>query len=316
MSKTPHTPRRPGLSTTAAATALAAAALTALTALTVTACTNGNPLVPGPKKGQVTVGSANFPENVLLADIYASALKAKGVKVGVRFNVGSREVLYQQVQQGSLTVLPEYNGALLAYLDSKTRAATTADINAGLRAKLPASLEILDSSPAEDKNALVVTAATAAKDHLAAIGDLAPYAASMDIGGPPEFKERYQGLPGLKDKYGLTFKNFSSLDTAGPITVKALADGSVQVATLFTTDPNIASHGFKVLADPEQVFTAQNVTPLAYRDSMTPTAVATLNAVSAKLDTAALAGMMAAIMNQKKDIDVVADDWLKAMGMR
>ena len=300
----------PLLSTTAAATTLAAAVLAA------TACTSGNPLVPGPKKGKVTVGSANFPENVLLADIYASALKAKGVKVGVRFNVGSREVLYQQVQQGSLTVLQEYNGALLAYLDSKTRAATTADINTELRAKLPTKLEILDSSPAEDKNALVVTATTAAQDHLASIADLAPYAPSMSIGGPPEFKERYQGLPGLKDKYGLTFKNFASLDTAGPITVKALADNTVQVATLFTTDPNITSRGFKVLADPAQVFTAQNVTPLAYRDSMTPVATAALNAVSARLDTAALAGMMAQVMNQKRDIDVVADDWLKAARLR
>jgi osmoprotectant transport system substrate-binding protein len=306
MSKTLRTP----LSLTAAATTLAAAALV------VSACTSGNPLAPGPKKGQLTVGSAAFPENVLLADIYASALKAKGLKVSVRFNVGSREVLYQQVQQGSLTVLPEYDGALLAYLDSKTRAATTADINAALRAKLPARLEILDSSPAEDKNTLVVTAATAAQDKLASIADLAPYAPSMSIGGPPKFKERYQGLPGLKDKYGLTFKSFASLDTAGPITVKALAGSSVQVATLFTTDPNIASRGFKVLADPEQVFTAQNVTPLAYRGSMTPVATATLNAVSAKLDTAALAGMMTQIMNQKRDIDVVADDWLKGAGLR
>jgi len=306
MSKTLRTP----LSLTAAATTLAAAALV------ISACTSGNPLAPGPKKGQVTVGSAAFPENVLLADIYASALKAKGLKVSVRFNVGSREVLYQQVQQGSLTVLPEYDGALLAYLDSKTRAATTADINAALRAKLPARLEILDSSPAEDKNTLVVTAATAAQDKLASIADLAPYAPSMSIGGPPKFKERYQGLPGLKDKYGLTFKSFASLDTAGPITVKALAGSSVQVATLFTTDPNIASRGFKVLADPEQVFTAQNVTPLAYRGSMTPVATATLNAVSAKLDTAALAGMMTQIMNQKRDIDVVADDWLKGAGLR
>ena len=295
---------------------LSATAAAVATALAATACTSGNPLVPGPKKGQVTVGSANFPENVLLADIYASALKAKGVKVGIRFNVGSREVLYQQVQQGSLTVLPEYNGALLAYLDSKTRAATTAEITTQLRATLPAKLEILDPSPAEDKNALVVTAATAAKDHLASIGDLAPHAATLSIGGPPEFKERYQGLPGLKDKYGLTFKNFTSLDTAGPITVKALADDSVQVATLFTTDPNIVSHSFKVLTDPQQVFTAQNVTPLAYRASMTPIATAALNEVSAKLNTAALVGMMAQIMNQKRDIDVVADDWLKGAGLR
>lgn len=295
---------------------MAPAAVLAVAALAASACASGDPLRPGPKKGQVTVGSAAFPENVLLADIYASALKAKGVKVGVKVNAGGRDVLYRQVQQGSVTVLPEYNGALLAYLDSKTRAARTEEIDAALRAQLPPQLEILDSSPAQDKDALVVTAATAARDHLASIGDLAPYAPSMTIGGPPEFRDRHQGLPGLTDKYGLTFKDFSSLDAAGPITVKALAGGSVQVTTLFTTDPSIVSRGFEVLADPEQVFSAQNVTPLAYRDSMTPVAAATLNAVSAKLDTVALTGMMAQIMNQKRDIDVVAEEWLRAAGLR
>lgn len=297
---------------TAALLPVAALAL----ALTAAACTSGNPLRPGPKKGHITVGSANFPENVLLADIYASALSAKGLKVSTKFNVGSREVLYQQVQSGSISVLPEYNGALLGYLDAKSRAATTEEVDAELAARLPAPMEILDSSPAEDKNALVTSSATATANHLESIADLAPYAASMTIGGPPEFKTRYQGQPGLQDKYGLTFKDFASLDTAGPITVKALVDGTVQVATLFTTDPNLITHDFKVLADPEQVFSAQNVTPLAYRASMTPVAVQTLNTVSAKLDTAALVDMMAKIQNEKKDIDVVADAWLKSVGLR
>jgi osmoprotectant transport system substrate-binding protein len=292
------------------------AALLPVAALALAACTSGNPLVPGPKKGQVTVGSANFPENVLLADIYASALSAKGLKVNTRFNVGSREVLYQQVQSGSITVLPEYNGALLGYLDSKSRATTTSEIDSELNAKLPAAMEILGSSPAEDKNALVVTGATAARNHLGSISDLTPYASGMTIGGPPEFKTRYQGLPGLKEKYGLTFKDFVSLDTAGPITVKALIDGTVRVATLFTTDPNLLSQGFKVLTDPEQVFSAQNVTPLAYRASMTPVATEALNTVSAKLDTAALVTMMSKITDEKKDIDVVADEWLRSVGLR
>src|SRR2546423_13301823 len=126
----------------------------------------------------------------------------------------------------------------------------------------------------------------------------------MAVGGPPEFKTRYRGPPGLKEKYGLEFRDFASLDPAGPFTVRALADGSVQVATLFTTDPNIVSHGFKILTDPEQVFSAQNVTPLAYRESMTPVAVQTLNAASAKLNTAALSGMMALAWNSTKTPNV------------
>jgi osmoprotectant transport system substrate-binding protein len=314
MRTTPRTLLSKALST-GLSTALSMATAASILSLTA-ACADGDPLVQGSKKGQVTVGSADFPESMLLADIYASALKANGVKVTTRFGAASRDALYEQVRQGALTVLPEYNGALLGYLDPKSHAATTEDVDAALSAELPASLQILDPSPAEDRNALVVTTATATQDHLTSIADLAPYAPALTIGGPPEFTERYQGLPGLQDKYGLTFKGFAALDTAGPITVDALAEGTVQVATLFTTDPDIPSRGFTVLTDPEQVFVAQNITPLAYRDGMTPTALATLNEVSAKLDTPALASMMAQIMNQRRDIDVVAAEWVKGAGLR
>ncbi len=294
----------------------AACALLPAATLALAACGSGNPLIPGPKKGQITVASANFPENVLLADIYVSELKAKGFKVGTKFNVGSREVLYQQIQNGSVSVLPEYNGALLSFVDPKAQATTTEEVDTALAKALPPSLEILQSSPAEDKNALVVTGATAKTEHLAAIGDLQPFAPSMSIGGPPEFKVRQEGLPGLQAKYGLTFKSFQALDTAGPITVKALNDGSVQVATLFTTDPKIETNGFAVLADPKHVFSAQNVTPLAYRASLDAKAVDTLNTVSVKLTTAALAAIMREVLIDKKDIDVVADNWLKSTGLR
>jgi len=264
----------------------------------------------------LTIGSANFPENVLLADIYASALTAKGIKVNTKFNVGSREILYKQVSGGSLSVLPEYNGALLAYLDKSTTATSTEEINTRLDEKLPPELELLDSASAQDTNALVVTGDTARRDGLASIADLAPYASAMDLGGPPEFQTRQEGLPGLKEKYGLTFKSFKALDTAGPITVKALSDGTVQAATLFTTDPKIAVNGFAVLTDPKHVFAAQNVTPLTYRASLDEKSIGVLNAVSAKLDTPALAGIMREVLLDKKDIDVVADAWLRSVGLR
>lgn len=138
------------------------AALAAL-ALAATACSSsgGDPLGGGASTsaagggtsaaaapgGTVVVGSANFPENVLLGSIYARALRAKGVKVEEKFNIGSREVLYGQLQSGSLSVLPEYNGALLAYLGGKSADPTAAAVNAELTKTLPASLGILESSP-------------------------------------------------------------------------------------------------------------------------------------------------------------------------
>ncbi|MGW3074201.1 ABC transporter substrate-binding protein [Kitasatospora sp. NPDC001132] len=258
----------------------------------------------------VVVGSANFPENVLLGSIYSQALKAKGVKVQEKFNIGSREVLYGQLQSGNLTVLPEYNGSLLAYLDAKSTAVTTQDVNAALTKTLPASLGILESSPAEDKDSLSVTQETADKDNLKSIADLAAKGGEFTIGGPPEFKNRREQQ--LKDVYGLTFKEWKpTADT----TANALKDGSIQVGNVFTTDPKIAQYKLVPLADPKNIFGAQNVTPLVHKAGVDGTATAALNAVSAKLDTAGLMALMKRVSVDKEDPSAVAKDWLKVNGL-
>ena len=285
----------------------------ALLPLTVTtACSgSGNPLNPGPPPpGTVAVGSAAYVENVLLAEIYAQVLEHTGTKVERKYNIGSREILYGLVQSGSLTVIPEYNGALLSYLDSAATANNTAQVAQELTAKLPATMKILDPAPAEDKNAIAVTAPTANADKLSTIEDLRPYAPRLVFGGPPEFQTRYQGLPGLQQVYGLTFAGFKALDTAGPITVSALKSNDVQVATLFTTDPNVTANHFVLLTDPKHLFGAQNVIPLAYHAGLSAADEAALNALSAKLTTPALAGMMSSVVIDKQDLDKVAHAWL------
>ncbi|GAA0690352.1 ABC transporter substrate-binding protein [Kitasatospora atroaurantiaca] len=258
----------------------------------------------------VVVGSANFPENVLLASIYSQALKAKGVKVEEKFNIGSREVLYGQLQNGSLTVLPEYNGALLGYLDAKNTAAGTEAVNAALQKALPATLAILDSSSAEDKDSLTVSQETADKFQLKSIADLAAKAKEFSIGGPPEFKARSEPL--LKDNYGLTFKEWKP---TGETTANALKDGSIQVGNVFTTDPKIVQLKLVVLADPKNVFSTQNVTPLVNKAGVDATATAALNAISAKLDTAGLTALMKRVAVDKEDPSAVAKDWLKTNGL-
>ncbi|MQS15039.1 ABC transporter substrate-binding protein [Streptomyces kaniharaensis] len=274
----------------------------------------GSPAAGSPGSGgadsTVVVGSANFPENVLLGSIYSLALKAKGVKVEEKFNIGSREVLYGQLQSGNLTVLPEYNGALLAYLDAKSTAVTKEDVNAALSKALPASLGILDSSPAEDKDSLSVTQETADKYGLKSMADLAAKAGEIAIGGPPEFKSRREQQ--FKDAYGLSFKEWKP---TGDTTANALKDGTVQVGNVFTTDPKIVQLKLVPLADPKNVFGAQNVTPLVNKAGLSTTATAALNAVSAKLDTAGLTALMKRVAVDKEDPSAVAKDWLKSNGL-
>ena len=304
------------------ASGVAALGLAAALGLSLAACggsskPSSNPLAPSAASGgSVVVGSANFPESQLVGEIYAQALQAKGIKVTRRFNIGAREVYYPQVVSCAITVMPEYNGALLTTsVDKTSTAATTAQVNAALVAKLPSSVEILDSSSAQDKDSVTVTSATAAKDHLTSISDLGPYAKTIVIGGPPEFLTRADGVVGLKKVYGLTFKQFQPLDVAGPVTVAALKSGKVQAADLFTTDPSILLNKFVVLQDPKNLFAAQNVTPLVCKKGVSATAVTTLNAISAKLTTTGLLDMDKLTGVNKEDYATVAKNWLSQNGL-
>ena len=262
--------------------------------------------------GAVTVGSANFPENVLLAEIYAGALQAKGVQVSKKLNIGSREAYIPGLKDGSIDLIPEYTGNLLSYFDKKSTVSSSQDVYAALPKALPATLKVLDQSQAEDKDAIVVTKATADKYKLTSIADLAPVAKDLVVGAPPEFQTRVDGIPGLRDKYGITFKEFKKLDAGGPLTVSALKNGQIQAADIFTTDPSITTNGWIALQDPKSLYTAQNVVPLVNASKASDTVTGALNAVSAKLDTKTLTDLVAKVVTDKQDPAAVASQWLKA----
>jgi osmoprotectant transport system substrate-binding protein len=264
----------------------------------------------------VVVGSANFPESELIAEIYALALQAKGVKVTTKLSIGAREVYYPQVKSGAISIIPEYNGTLLSVAVSpKATAKSTADVDAALAAQLPSTLTVLSPSPAQDSDSITVTAATAARYHLTSIADLKPYASQLVLGAPPEFKTRSDGIAGLKATYGLTFKNFVPLDESGPITLAALTGDKVQAADVFTTTPQIISDKLVTLADPKFNFAAQNVIPLVYKPALTPAITSALNAVSAKLTTSALLQMDSAVIVQHANYSTVAAAFLKQEGL-
>jgi osmoprotectant transport system substrate-binding protein len=263
----------------------------------------------------VVVGSANFPEDELLAEIYAQALRGAGVKVTTKLNIGPREVYYPQVKSGAISIIPEYNGALLTTsVDPSSTAVTTAQVDAALAADLPSTMEVLRPSPAIDSDSVTVTQATAAKYHLKTIADLVPYAKDMVYGGTPETRTRIDGLIGLKKNYGLTFKSFDSLDESGPKTLAALTSGKVQAADVFTTTPQIISDHLVVLSDPKNNFASQNVIALVYTKAMTPTIKATLNAVDARLTTADLLQLDNAVITEHATY-VVAAAFLKEEGL-
>jgi osmoprotectant transport system substrate-binding protein len=305
-----------GCSSSSSSSSSAPSSAAASASTSTSASSGSNPLSGGSASGSVVVGSANFPESELLAEVYAIALQDKGVKATTKLNIGDREVYYPQVVKGAITIFPEYNGALLSgEVDPTSTAKTTAAVDAALTAKLPSSLEILNPAPAQDSDALTVTAATAAKYHLKSIADLKPYASGWVLGAPSEFTTRPDGIPGLKANYGLTFKSFDPLDESGPLTLAALTGGKVQVADVFTTTPQIITDHLVSLADPKANFAAQNVIPLVYKADSNATITSTLNTVSAALTTPALLQMDNAVITDKQDYSTVATAFLKTIGI-
>ncbi|MGW5877636.1 ABC transporter substrate-binding protein [Nocardiopsis terrae] len=267
----------------------------------------------GGGSGTVVIGSADFPESSLLAEIYGRAMAAEGVDVEYQLNIGSREVYYSQIESGNLSVFPEYNGATLAYLDDGAPTADAEETNALVEEALPAGLEILDSSSAENKDSVTVTREVADEYDLTTLADLADVADELVLGGPPEFETRYQGVEGLESVYGVEFAEFRSLEVA--LLSQALLDDDIQAANLFTTDPQIAVEDFVVLEDPENLFGAQNITPLINSDQVDDTARDALDAVSAALTTEELTRLNERVVIQNENVADVAQEWLEGQGL-
>ena len=174
-------------------------------ALALTACGGGSdPLSSGSgqtsgaaaSNNTIVVGSANFVESQILAEIYAQALTAKGVSVEKRLNIGSREAYIPALQDGSIDLIPEYSGVLLQYFD-KTADETAPDaVYSALQDALPDNLIVLDKSAAEDKDAVVVTRDTATRLNVKSIADLAPHCRTLVFGGAPGVPDPPRRHPG------------------------------------------------------------------------------------------------------------------------
>ena len=263
---------------------------------------------------QVIIGSADFTESQLIASIYSQALQAKGIEVVEQLNIGSREVYIAALKDSSIDLVPEYSGAFLHYLDPDSTAATSEEVAAELKEKLPAGIAMLTPSPAQDKDVVAVTKATADKYNLKTISDLQPIAGEIVLGGPPEWKSRKQGVVGLRDLYGLNFKEFVPLDAGGTLTMTALTNGQIQAGDLFSTDPGLVANNLVALDDDKSLFAAENVVPLIKKAKLNDTITTTLDAVSAKLTTDDLISMNAEAATGTNLSDI-AKKWLANAGI-
>ncbi|MFE0137063.1 ABC transporter substrate-binding protein [Streptomyces sp. NPDC059037] len=269
----------------------------------------------GSSKDGVTIGTANFTENQVLGYLYAAALEAAGVKTNVRPNLGTREILIPALKGGDIDLLPEYQGALLHYLDPKAKATEEGEMQNALAMALPRGLQILPYGMAEDSDAFAVTRETADEYGLKSLADLAKHNGKLVIGAAPEVKKRTVGAVGLKDVYGVEFKEFKSLDSSGPLVKGALKKGDVDVANLFTTDTDIAAEKWVVLTDPKNLIPGQHVVPLIADRKADSTVRGALARLGSVLTTRQLTELNRLVDKDKKDPEDVANDWAARHGL-
>jgi len=307
----------------------------ALVGLVVTACGGGGTGTASPTTAATTaptatpvarpdviVGSTNFYEQVTLGELYSQILEANGYKVTRKFNLGNREIVQPALQSGQIQVLAEYLATLVLFLDKNAKPTgdkteTAKVLQDLLKAK---SLTVLDPADATDQNGFVVTKETAQKFNLKKLSDLTPIAKDLTLGAPPECPSPTRPFCaiGLKDTYGIVFKEIKPLDAGGPLTVAAVEGKQVDVGLLFTSDPSITAKGFVLLDDDKKLQRADNIAPVVRDDLLAKDngdIKKLLNSISAKLSQAELGDLNKQVVVDKKDSKDVAAAWLKKQGL-
>ena len=296
---------------------------TLLAATALTLAGTANSLIPAMTSSAatlptITIGSTNFSEQVIVADLYSDALQHAGFKTNLRTDLGTRTAVEPALAHGALDLYPDYAGSLLIFLKPKDATQATqlsTDLPALRGALAVQGATVLTPAPAVDTNVFAVTKATATQYHLTTLSSLAPVAGKLVLGGPPECPTYAYCLLGLQRVYGLHFKSFLSTDEAGPITIADLKNGKIQVAELFSSDGSIVENGFVQLTDNKHLQPADHLIPVIRKSVDTSAVAAAINAVSAKLTTTQLEHMNIDV-NVDHDVPAtVASHWLKTEGL-
>lgn len=302
---------------------LALVAATAVAGLVLAGCSNPNDVSndeagSASDEGTIVISSANFVESEIIGNLFSETLTDAGIEVEEKFNIGARESYIPALQDGSIDLVPDYTGNLLLYLDGNADISKDADIVGELDTQLSdIGLEMLEPSKAENTDTVTVSKETAEKWNLKSIADLKAHNDELILGGMPEFNERARGIPGLTELYGIKPKEFVAIsDGGGPATVKAVLDGTVHGANIFTTTPAIDEFDMVVLEDPKGNFPQQFIAPVMNQDKVTPEIEAALKKLTDKLTTEEMIKLNTMVSGDEKlEPKKAASTWLKEQGV-
>jgi osmoprotectant transport system substrate-binding protein len=261
----------------------------------------------------VRVGSKNFTEQFILGELYAQALETNGIKTEKKLNLGGTLIAHKALEEKQIDLYPEYTGTiLLAVLkqESMTDAKAVYDkVKSEYAAK---GLVVLNQAPVNNTYVLVVRQDTAEKYKLETDSDLAKVSKELKLGAGPEFRDRKDGLPGLREKYGMEFKE--DLQLAIGLRYQALKNDQIQVVNGYSTDGMISAMKLKRLKDDRNLWPPYYIVPVVRKDVLdaNPRIADVLNRVNALLDDATMAELNYKVDGEKMEPKDVARDFLKA----
>jgi len=266
----------------------------------------------------IRIGSKNFTEEFVIAEIYAQALESKGLKVDrSKFDLGSTQIAMAALEHGDIDLYPEYTGTMLIdVLHHAPLRDPKAIFDVVSSSMMKRGIAVLAPSPMNDSQALATTQAIAKKFGITTLSKLAPLASQLRLATIPEFTSRADGLPGLQKFYGgFKFADVKSYDIG--LKYDALLQGSADVATAFTTDGAIAANHLVVIEDDRHFWPAYNVAPVLRLDALKghPQIATILKAVSPLITDVAAQQMNYAVEHDKADPADVAAKFLKAHGL-
>jgi osmoprotectant transport system substrate-binding protein len=267
----------------------------------------------------IKIGSKNFTEQFIVAELYAGALEAAGYRVERKINLGATLVAHEALRTGAIDLYPEYTGTgILAVMkatgkqDSDPRKVFE-QVKGFYEREF--NLTWLPPSRVNNGYAIVVRPETAQEHGLKTLSDLGRVSAGLKLGAGSEFFDRYDGLPGLKEVYGIGFaqtRQFAALR----LRYEALAQKQVDVANGFSTDWQIAAEKFRFLEDDKNLFPPYELAPVI-RVELTRDAklVETLARVNGLIDNPTIQELNRQVEVDKREPRRVASDFLKQKGL-
>jgi osmoprotectant transport system substrate-binding protein len=266
----------------------------------------------------VRVGSKNFTEQFIVAEVYAQALENAGIKAQTRTNLGATLIAHAALLNGDIDLYPEYTGTAMAHVVKGDLSGSAEQTYETVKSYYEKNLHLTLLQPTHINNgyAIVVLPETAVKYKLRTLSDLGPASRNLSFGAEGSFADRSDGLPGMSRVYGIHFKDFRNLAKLG-LRYGALTSKNIDVSFGFTTDWQIAADRLVVLDDDKHLFPPYFLVPVIRQDTLArnPKIADVLNRVSPLLTNENMRAMNAAVERDKEEPKDVATQFLKEKGI-